>query len=201
MTRVEPKIIDIKNIDNETLWLECVEYLNKNCQQDLLFENYKDLNPFVYEQFIGVVLDNRIVSFGAVDRKSKCWGTGVVRALTRFWIHPEYRTKGLTKWTSDSIKYSPIVIKSQLEILEKRSDVKAVIITREGNYRRSFQEIVRLANTVSLKKFEIMPGNYNVCEPNSEDCFQMVAVSSFCDVSPEEIFKQQQLKGYFKSVL
>jgi hypothetical protein len=201
MAKDEPKIIDIKNLDYEMMWLECSDYFNKNCQQDPLFENYRDLNPMLYEQFVGVVLDNRIVSFGAVDRKPNCWGIGVVRALTRFWIHPEYRTKGLTKWTSDSIKYSPAVLKPQLANLKNRSDVRAVIITREGNYRRSFQEIVRLANTVALHKFEIMPGMYNVCRPEAEDCFQMVAVSSFCDVSPEEIFKQQRLKGYFKSSL
>ena len=197
MNSSDVKIIDITkhSIEYEDQWNQCMQYLKEACREDELYENYLDIDLKKFLNFTAVLYNEEIISFGGVERRADRWGETIVRALTRFWISPKYRTSGLTKWRSDSIKFSPIVLESQLKVLKTMPEIKAVMITREGNYLKSFKEIIRLANTVSEQKFVIMPGRYNVCEcmdnpPNS--CRQFVAINN------PEYLRKAQLRGFFQ---
>jgi len=197
MNAADLKIIDIKKeISNySTQWSACIDYLKINCKQDTLYQNYINLNLDNFLTFTAVFYQDDIVSFGGVEAKQDRWGNGIARALTRFWISPKHRTQGLTKWRNDSLKLSPVVLKAQLEFLKTVEDITTVIITREGKYLKSFGEIIRLANTVSEKEFQIMPGRYNVCECMDnppESCRQFVAVNNI------ETFRQASDLGFFK---
>lgn len=197
MQRSDFKIIDIKKEfkDYENLWINCIEYLKINCYRDQLYQNYIDIDLDKFLTFTAIVYQNEIISFGGIEKRADRWGEYIARALTRFWISPKYRTSGLTKWRSDSIKFSPIILKSQLEFLKILPEVEAVIITREGDYLKSFQEIIRLANAVSDRKFVIMPGKYNVCESMNEppeSCRQFVAINNLSS------FRNAQRQGYFQ---
>lgn len=197
MLFLNPKLIDLKkNLQEyQDLWHRCQAYIRQHCRDDLLFRNYVNINLDDFLSFIVVVYDEDVAAFGAVESKPQCWGADVARALTRFWINPKYRTQGLTKWRDSKIKYSPTILKPQLEYLRTQPQIKSVIITREGNYPRSFAEIIRLANTVSEREFVIMPGKYNVCEPMQsppESCRQFVATDNL------EHFRIAQSQGYFQ---
>jgi len=191
------KIIDIKNSIGtyHEIWNDCLLYIKDHCHQDSLYENYLSIDLDKFLNFTGLVHENRIICFGAVDSRPKVWGNNIVRALTRFWIHPEYRSKGLTKWRDNNFKFSPTILKAQLDFIKTSINHDAVIITREGNYLRSFKEIVRLANTVSKQHFEIMPGKVNVCKIGDiprPSCLQFVATDNV------DYFLECQGMGFFK---
>lgn len=191
------KLIDLKKNFNEyrDIWHDCQNYIRQHCRDDLLFRNYVNINFDDFLSFTAAINNDDIAAFGAVEVKPQCWGAGVARALTRFWINPKYRTQGLTKWRNSKIKYSPTVLRPQLEFLKTQAQIQSVIITREGDYPRSFTEIIRLANTVSDREFIIMPGRYNVCEcmkSPPESCRQFVATN---DV---EHFRLAQSQGYLQ---
>lgn len=191
------KIIDIKNSINvyQKPWINCLEYIKNYCQTDDLYENYLNIDLEKFLNFTGLMHNDKIICFGAVDSRPRGWGDRTVRALTRFWIHPDYRTKGLTKWRDNGFKFSPTILEAQLRFIKQSVDHDAVIITREGNYLRSFREIVRLANTVSEKEFFIIPGKFNICRVSDNprpSCLQFVATDNV------EHFCLAQRQGYFQ---
>lgn len=198
MSPEDLQIINIKAEFNnyQSQWNACLDYIKLACTNDQLYENYLsiDLDKFLF--FTAVLYKDEIISFGGLEQRPDRWGQGVVRALTRFWISPKYRTQSLTKWRDNTIKFSPTVLKPQIEFVKSNPEIQCVIITREGNYRRSFEEIVRLANTVDT--FNLQPGRYNVCECMNtvpEACQQFVATNNV------EHFSAMQSQGYFKEIL
>lgn len=206
MQVLDPKLFDIKENFHEfsKLWGQCLDYIKINCKNDPLYENYLEIKLENFECFIIMVDRDEIISFGGVDHRPERWGTDISRVLTRFWIKPTHRTQGLTKWRSDSIKYSPSILTPQIDFLKKQQKIKSAMITREGKYKNSFREIVRLANSVSPYEFKVMSGRYNVCQPlNSipESCQQMIAVCSLADMPAEDIFSKARSLGYFQEIL
>lgn len=184
------KIIDFKA--NPEKLQTCLEWIKYHCEADPLWGNYLRIDTAQYLQFVGFEFKDTVVCFGGIEYHPDKWGAQIVRTLSKFWIHPEYRTRSLTKWRDDAIKYSPLVLAEQLKFLESRPDITCAMITREGDYLRSFREIVRLANTVSEQVFEIMPGKYNICgDSQSDSCYQFVAVNQIGD------FQQARQQGYF----
>jgi len=206
MTPVDPKLFDIKkNFSSySTLWNGCMDYIKINCKTDPLYENYLSIDLDKFDCFIAMIDQDQIICFGGVEHNPNKWGEEISRVLTRFWIKPTHRTKGLTKWRSESIKYSPLILKSQMEFLYNQNKVKSAMITREGRYKNSFREIIRLANTVSNYNFYILSNRYNVCEPAHkipESCQQMVALCSFTRDTPKSIFARAQSLGHFKEIV
>lgn len=205
MSPISLKIFDIKQdfSNYSTSWNNCLDYIKINCQKDLLYENYLNIDLDKFDCFIVVVDKDEIISFGGVEHRPERWGEEISRVLTRFWIKPTRRTQGLTKWTSDSIKYSPTVLKPQLEFLKKQNKIKSAMITREGKYNNSFKEIIRLANTVSPYRFDILSNRYNVCQPMPtipESCQQLVSLCSFTNESIYDIFSRARASGFFKEI-
>jgi hypothetical protein len=190
-------VLDIKKDFStyEKLWSECNSYIKNNCQTDPLYENYLSINLNDFLNFSIAVYNDRIISFGGLEQKKDRWGDHVVRALTRFWIHPDYRTKGLTKWNDTKIRFSPIILKSQLRHFDDQNTRSAIMITREGKYIKSFREIIRLANSVSEEQFTILDGRFNVCKPQNpppKTCVQYVAITD------TDIFYRSQQQGFLQ---
>jgi hypothetical protein len=190
-------VLDIKkNFSTyEKLWAECNSYVKNNCQTDPLYENYLSINLDDFLNFSIAVYDDRIISFGGLEQKKDRWSDHIVRALTRFWIHPDHRTKGLTKWDDTKIRFSPIILKSQLQHFYDQNTRPAIMITREGKYINSFREIIRLANSVSQEQFTILDGRFNVCKPQNpppKTCVQYVAITD------TNIFYRSQQQGFLQ---
>jgi hypothetical protein len=195
------RVIDFKEIDHR-VWSECLTRINNSCQTDLLYRNYKNLNPNNYYHFSVILEDNRIIAFGGIETNPNKWGNKLARVLTRFWIDPEYRTKSFTKWQSNNIRYSPLILKHQLDVLSN-SSIEFAMITREGNYKNSFIKIVELANTVSPSLFCIQEGKYNVCEKLDvvpESCKQLIAISELKNTNFDEYLNSINNYGLLKKI-
>jgi hypothetical protein len=144
-----------------------------------------------------------IICFGAIDKQPKKWGNNLARVLTRFWIDPDYRSSGLTRWGDNAVRFSPIILSHQLKILETRPEIMIAMITREGSYTRSFREIVRLANTASDYKFQIQEGVFNICEKDSDDpdrCHQMIALCQLKNLSYHKYLEMTNQYGLLEKV-
>lgn len=194
MLAADLEIIDLKS--NPKKFVDCLEWIKYHCESDPLWGNYLKIDLSDYLQFVGFAYNDTIVCFGGIEQKPERWGTEIVRVLSRFWIHPDYRTRSLTKWRDNAIKYSPLVLEQQMKYLSEHTAISAAMITREGRYLRSFQEIVRLANTVSYRQFHIQPGRFDICRNGNltDACRQLVAVN---DPSAFERARQQ---GYFATL-
>jgi hypothetical protein len=138
-----------------------------------------------------------IVSFGGIEYAPDKWGADLCRVLTRFWIHPSKRSQALTKWDESKIRFSPLVLKHQLDFLKSHRTISLAMITREGNYTKSFHEIIRLSNTVSDTPFEIQPGKYNVCHP-LEYCPQMIALRALNSSMITDTLAKTMSQGFLK---
>ena len=197
MLEKDLNVLDIKKDFStyEKLWTECNSYIKNNCQTDALYENYLSINLDDFLNFSIAVYNDQIISFGGLEQKRDRWGDHIVRALTRFWIHPDHRTKGLTKWDDTKIRFSPIILKSQLKHFDDQNTRPAIMITREGKYIKSFREIIRLANSVSKEQFTMLDGRFNVCKPQNpppQTCVQYVAITDI------DIFYRSQQQGFLQ---
>ena len=197
MLEKDLNVLDIKKDFStyEKLWTECNSYIKNNCQTDALYENYLSINLDDFLNFSIAVYNDQIISFGGLEQKRDRWGDHIVRALTRFWIHPDHRTKGLTKWDDTKIRFSPIILKSQLKYFDTQDTRPAIMITREGKYIKSFREIIRLANSVSKEQFTMLDGRFNVCKPQNpppQTCVQYVAITDI------DIFYRSQQQGFLQ---
>lgn len=195
------KVLSFKEIDFQ-LWIDCLSRIKNSCQDDALYSNYKNLNPYNYYHFSVILDGDRIISFGGIEFDPNKWGDKLARVLTRFWIDPDYRTKSFTKWQSKNTRYSPIILKHQLEFLSN-SDIDFAMITREGNYKHSFIKIVDLANTVAHSPFLIRDGRFNVCEKLNEipeSCKQFIAISSLKGSNFDQYLKLINDNGLLKKL-
>lgn len=193
---------EIISFPDEDTWQECLTTIRIFCKNDPLFENYANLDPKAYLHFNAVVYQKKIISFGAIEYSPQKWGGEIARVLTRFWIHPDFRSKNLTKWERDKIRFSPLILEKQMEFLEKQEKIKVAMITREGSYKKSFREIIRLAKTVK-KDFEIFPGIFNVCEKMNSiphSCQQMIALAGVGSRDKRAVFQNSQNQGFFKKI-
>jgi hypothetical protein len=190
---------DFKNL--EPYWRDCINYIRMNCQSDKLYKNYLDIDLHRFLSMGLIIEDNKIISFGGAEINHARWGTGLSRVLSRFWIHPDYRHK-IVQIENTQINYSPLILKINLEELEKQEFIKAAMITREGVGIHGFSRIVAIANTATTKTFHILEGKYNVCgqlDIIPDPCQQMIAMSILDDSLDLEIFlKDLEENTYFR---
>lgn len=176
-------VIDlIKDSNSINLIDNFKKFIKSNCKEDLLYENYANLKLEDFISLTAVLEDKEIVALSGVQFNIKKWGLHTVRMSTRFWMHPKYRINSLSKFDPASRFYfnSQLMIPAQLEFL-KNYNAKYAIITREGNYRRSYQKFIKLVNYHNKTNFIVLDGLYNVCEPMEEvpeSCQQIIAYYS-----------------------
>lgn len=193
------KSLSLTSNPGEELWNQCKDTIKSRCHADPLYENYVDLTLDQYCYFVTAVYENTIVSFGAIEYAPHKWGDKIARVLTRFWIHPDFRSNGLTKWGPGAVRFSPIILADQIAYLNTQNNIKVAMITREGKYSKSFKEITKLASSVSVDSFEISENIYNVCgDSNDDSCYQMIALSSISDENKWNILSEAITKGFFK---
>lgn len=193
------KSVLLESNPREDLWNECMETIKSCCHADPLYKNYINLVPEQYYYFVTAIVENRIVSFGAIEYAPHKWGEKIARVLTRFWIHPDFRSKGLTKWGPNAVRFSPIILGAQMEFLNAQNKIKIAMITREGKYSKSFKKITKLASAVSIDSFDILENIYNVCGDSTDDsCCQMIALSSISSEDKWHIFSQAISDGFFQ---
>lgn len=166
------------------------EYVSKFCQADSLYENYINLELEDFVCLTAVIDLENIIALSGVQYNTRKWGHNTLRISTRFWIHPDHRIESLSKYQPDSRLYfnSQLMIPYQLNYASK-SNKKFAIITREGDYRKSFKKFIDLVNHHNGTDFKLLEGIYNVCEPMCDvpsSCRQMVAVYAINGDSFEE---------------
>lgn len=176
-------VIDLVNCATSSdLITNFKSYIFKNCQSDLLYENYANLNINDFICLTAVIEGDEIIALSGIQYMPDRWGEHTVRMSTRFWMHPKYRINSLSKFDPDMRFYfnSQLMIPHQLNFL-KKIPIKFAIITREGNYRRSFEKFIKLVNHHNNTNFSILDGLYNVCQPMEtvpHSCQQIIAVHS-----------------------
>ena len=185
-----PIFADI-SITNEydNLWHSCLEYIRNHCQNDLLYQNYLNLKKQDFISIVVTIEDDTILAFSCAQFDIKKWGDQIARVSTRFWLHPSVRSTGLTKFTPGTTTWynSQYMMRYQLDAV-KRLNLPASFISREGNYKKSFQKYISLVNTYNNTNFILLDGLYAVCGPMNEipdSCKQMIAVNISNNTDPE----------------
>jgi len=196
---IENELEFFNDIDEKSqLWQECRKFIEKNCTKDPLYNNYLNLDGKKFLFFNGLIHREKIISFGGVEYSPSKWGIEIARVLTRFWIHPDYRSQGLTKWSKNRTRFSPIVLKEQLDFLKSQPQIEVAMITREGEYEKSFLEIVKLASSVSNDPFEIVPGLHKLDRKLNDNNYQMIAISSLHKENKNAVILKAKKLGFFK---
>lgn len=199
MLPFDHKILD-SSCQNSQLWQDCKNFIESNCYKDNLYKNYLEIDFDKFLFFNCLISEGKIVSFGGVEYSPSKWGIKIARVLSKFWIHPEYRSSSLTKWSERKVRFSPLILSPQLKFLKSQDTIKVAMITREGDYRKSFKEISRLASTVCNDPFDLLEGRYNICRINHKDeaCWQMISLSALGKENKFEIFKKAQQLGFLQ---
>jgi hypothetical protein len=186
------KIIDlVKNNYNDELWSQCLAYIKSNCQQDVLYENYIVLDKKDFISLPVAIIDNKIVAFSGAQFRPTEWGHNIARISSRFWIHPEYRRHTLSKFEDHTQPWynSEFLIKCQIEEVN-RLGIPHMFISREGNYKKSFQKYINLVNKYNETNFRLMDEYYLI-----QKTPQLIAVHSKDNI--DQIIKEETL---FKKV-
>lgn len=152
---------------------------------DRLKENYVNLNPKDFVSFPAVIKDKKIVCFSALQMKS-IWGNKIARASTRMWIHPDYRFKGMTRFTGGS-KFLNTYYCLPLQMAKARMlGLDCVFITREENPKAFFKEYRKLIKSNCNEDFAPLDYMIDTCgiTPVPDTCKQYVMITHLTDDGP-----------------
>lgn len=183
------QVIDLITDPRPELWSNVINYI-KNIN-DVLKENYLNINFDEFLSFPAVVDNGQIICFSGLHYNEQRWGKGIARFSSRMWIHPDYRIKGMAKFTGgarflNSTYCLPIQYKKAKEF-----GLDTIFISREHN-RIGFEQYIELIQINCNLEFKIKPNRYNVCGgyfPENEGCTQYVAVHHLNDRGQETWIK------------
>lgn len=178
-------LIDLATTDNFlSYWDEFQRTLTSST--DRLKANYINLNPKDFVSFPVVIKDNKIVCFSALQMTAR-WGNKVARASTRMWIHPDYRFKGMTRFTGGS-KFMNTYYCLPLQMAKARTlGLDCVFITREENPKAFFKEYKQLIKSNCNEEFIPLDYKIDTCGliPIPETCKQYVMVTHLSTNGPK----------------
>lgn len=183
------QVIDLIVNPQDHLWKETIDYIVTT--DDLLKENYININFEEFLSFPVVVENNKIICFSGLHYNEQRWGKGIARFSSRMWIHPDYRIKGMAKFTGgtkflNSTYCLPVQYKKAKEF-----GLDTIFISREHN-RIGFEQYIDLIKINCDLEFKIKPNRYNVCGglyPDNEGCLQHVAVHHITPLAQETWIK------------
>ena len=181
------EIIDITktNLYNTT-WVRCLNFIENNCQADPLYENYIGIDTQDFVSLPVVIIDDTIVAFSGAQYKPDVWGHNIPSVSSRFWIHPDYRHSCSKFETSDKPWYnSEFLISQQIKEIN-RLGIPHMFISREGDYKNSFQKYINLVNRYNNTDFRLVEDLYLIqCIP------QIIAVHSTHNI--DQILREETL--------
>lgn len=173
-----------KNRDYDHLWKDFFRTLDQT--QDLLKANYVDLDPSSFSSLPVVIRDDKIICFSGLQVNVDRWGPGIGRCSSRMWYHPDYRIKGLKKFSGgDRFLNSRFCVPMQLAAARDLG-LDCVFISKENNFK-GFKQYVELLKINARVDFSLEEKFYNVCGTMDiipESCKQIVAVHYLTDQGP-----------------
>lgn len=177
----------VKTTDYDKEWYSCLSFIRANCSEDPLYQNYINLRKEEFVSLPAVIIDNDIVAFSGAQVKD-AWGPNIARVSSRFWIHPKFRHSP-SKFRNSSTPWynSKFLIKVQLDEVKKLG-IPNVFISREGNYRKSFQQFITLVNEYNAAGFRVLEGQYLI-----QHVPQILALYSFDSNAVENIIAEETL--------
>ena len=178
-------VIDLIVDPQDQLWADTIDYINNT--NDILKNNYINIKFQELLSFPVVIENNQIICFSGLHYNERRWGKGLARFSSRMWIHPDYRIKGISKFTGgpkflNSTYCLPLQIKKAKEM-----GLNSVFISRENNLI-GFRQYIDLIKINCNLEFEIKPNRYNVCGRTYDDeegCIQYVAIHHLSDRGKE----------------
>lgn len=180
------QIADLVQTDEyDEEWKSCLSFIQNNCLTDPLYQNYITLSKKEFVSLPVVIIDNIIVAFSGAQVKDD-WGPNIARISSRFWIHPAFRHNPSKFKNSNTPWYnSEFLIKIQLAEIRKLG-VPNVFISREGNYRKSFQQFIKLVNEYNNVDFKVLEGQYLV-----QHVPQILALYSFDNTQLDKVIVEE----------
>jgi hypothetical protein len=174
------QVIDL--VTRPELFDQFKEIIKFECSEDPLYLNYLNMHLSDFTCLTAVYDNDQLAALSGIQIDHAKWGSNIARVSSRFWIRPVNRIQSLSKYNPDQRFYfnSQLMIPYQLNYL-KETDIKFAMITRRGNYRRSFGKFITLVNHHANTNFILLDNVYNVCEPSwniKDECKQLVAVQS-----------------------
>lgn len=168
------QIIDITKTDQyDNLWTQCLFFIQENCIADPLYENYTNISKSDFISLPVVIIDNNIIAFSGAQFKPDVWGHNIARISSRFWTHPLYR-HSISKFETSTKPWYNSEYLIQHQIAEvKRLEIPHMFISREGNYRKSFQQYINLVNKYNSTNFKLLEDLYLI-----QNTPQLIAVHS-----------------------
>lgn len=180
------KIVDIAQTSiHDSEWVNCLSYIEKHCTEDNRFKNYLNLRKTDFISLPVVIKDQKIIAFSGAQVKDE-WGPNIARVSSRFWLHPEYRHT-LTKFEKSTVPWynSEYLINVQLNVVRQK-EIPHVFISREGDYRKSFQKFIDLVNFYNSTNFLILEGTFSILTTA-----QLIAVHSFVGNNVEQYISEE----------
>lgn len=169
----------------DTEWQSCLAYIMNNCTEDIRYQNYLNLKKEDFISLPVVVIDNKIIAFSGAQIKEE-WGPNISRISSRFWIHPDFRHPATKFKESQKPWYnSEYLIRVQLDVIRQK-EIPHVFISREGDYRKSFQKFIDLVNFYNNTNFSMLEGKYDILGTP-----QMIAVHSVAGNNLEQYITEE----------
>lgn len=179
------QVIDLIIDPQHEMWVETIKQISES--DDPLKDNYLNINFKDFLSFTAVVSNERIICFSGLQYDSTKWGTKIGRISSRMWVHPDYRFRGLTKFTGgEKFLNSYYCVPKQLEVA-KANQLSCVFVSREHN-REAFKEYLELLKINAKSEFELLHKRYWVCgSVRSVGCLQYIGLHHI-DVNGEEVW-------------
>lgn len=179
-------IVDLVKTDiHDSIWKECLRFINDHCTSDPLYKNYIDLKKTDFISLPVVIVDNKIIAFSGAQVKEE-WGPNIARVSSRFWLHPSIRHNISKFETSETPWYnSEYLIGLQLETVANLG-IPHVFISREGKFKKGFQKFIDLVNKFNASNFCILDQHYDI-----SGIPQLIAIHSSLGVNYQTYLREE----------
>jgi hypothetical protein len=153
-------VVDLKETNRyEDEWKKTINLISQS--SDKLKENYLSIDIEKFSIFPAVIEHDEIICFSGLQTDANEWGEKIGRVNARMWVHPNYRSLGLKKFTGgksflNSTYCLPLQISKAREL-----GLDIVFISRQGNVR-GFKEYLNLIKRNCNEDFKLDCHQYRI---------------------------------------